>query len=436
MLAAHRDQENLVHAHQQVQSKQHPKTPGARFPKTPHKFPGNDENAPTIFAGKSGIKNVIKPSENDILMTKGKGARQALITPSDNRMRAPLGNKTTNAKAKTGPSNGVKDIVKELEKAQKPTTIQKPKQKPVELAPVAFSVKADSSDGGDEEEEPEYAPANPEPLPYQSDVLPPGGLTTKGLRRENMFKGYYEHFYNPIDDNGVSRKDKEFRKEMDLVMKMAEERNAKEMDALDWNVEDATETAQPRQKKQVAAQSSELAVKKTRQKYPATITSRRAASALSVTSDTDRSTKPRPASAATTTRKPPSTALRTNVKSRAPLANAGPSNSTAETASRTTLGYNKGRSASSLVHGRPQPKQAVPSRTTKPAITPDKMSELTITPARVRQAALSQQESKPAPAFTSIFDLDGDDEDLPPMRKPAFLMDDDDEEEFELKLEF
>ena len=61
MLAA-RDQENLVHGHQQVAASKplnqntkglQPKTPGNRFPKTPLKVLLNDENAPAGLGGKS-----------------------------------------------------------------------------------------------------------------------------------------------------------------------------------------------------------------------------------------------------------------------------------------------------------------------------------------------------------------------------------------------
>jgi hypothetical protein len=61
MFAA-RDQENLVHGHQQVAASKplnqttrglQPKTPGNKYPKTPLKVPLNDENAPTGF-GKTG----------------------------------------------------------------------------------------------------------------------------------------------------------------------------------------------------------------------------------------------------------------------------------------------------------------------------------------------------------------------------------------------
>lgn len=77
MLAAHRDQENLVQS-QQVPTKQNPKTPGARYPKTPSRF--NDENAPTAFAAKSGAAG-LKTGGLEKIVSKGAGDRQALMTP-------------------------------------------------------------------------------------------------------------------------------------------------------------------------------------------------------------------------------------------------------------------------------------------------------------------------------------------------------------------
>jgi hypothetical protein len=87
MLAA-RDQENLVHGHQQVAASKplnqgtrglQPKTPGNKYPKTPLKVPLNDENALTGFGGKTGKG---KGLEN--LVIGGKKAtfdKNAFVTP-------------------------------------------------------------------------------------------------------------------------------------------------------------------------------------------------------------------------------------------------------------------------------------------------------------------------------------------------------------------
>lgn len=79
MLAAHRDQENLVHSHQAPAKQQH-KTPGARFPKTPSRYPQHDENAPTAFAGKTALGGASKFGGEKTIM-KAPGTRQALVTP-------------------------------------------------------------------------------------------------------------------------------------------------------------------------------------------------------------------------------------------------------------------------------------------------------------------------------------------------------------------
>lgn len=81
MLRAHQDQENLVSIHQaNAASKQHgttralqPKTPGARYPKTPLRVPLNDENVVRGLGGKS------------ILANKTKGDRAQWQTPAGKR---------------------------------------------------------------------------------------------------------------------------------------------------------------------------------------------------------------------------------------------------------------------------------------------------------------------------------------------------------------
>lgn len=79
MLAALRDQENVVHS-RQVPSKQQPKTPGARYPKTPGKFGQDNENAVTVFTKKDGAAGRIGGKDN-ILNTKGNAHHGALVTP-------------------------------------------------------------------------------------------------------------------------------------------------------------------------------------------------------------------------------------------------------------------------------------------------------------------------------------------------------------------
>lgn len=86
MLAAH-DQENLV-VHRQSGKTQGngtlaPKTPGARYPKTPLKIPLNDENGPHAFGGgKSVLQPRARGTGAENALTVSKGDKSIMVTPS------------------------------------------------------------------------------------------------------------------------------------------------------------------------------------------------------------------------------------------------------------------------------------------------------------------------------------------------------------------
>ncbi|KAF5025138.1 hypothetical protein F66182_2778 [Fusarium sp. NRRL 66182] len=440
MLAAHRDQENLVVHSQQVPTKQQHKTPSSRFPKTPSRFPQHDENVPNAFTGKTGVGGA-KAFLGDKTLNKGNGARQAMVTPMGTQNRAPLGNKTTNAKAKNGQLGGAKSIIQDPEQTQLKPTAQKPKQRPVDFAPLEIRLKEEQKPA-EQEEEPEYAPPKPKDLPYESDCFPKDMLTLEGLKKENILKGYYQHFYNPVDDEGVSRQDREFEETMKRVAIKAEKRNKLETDALTFNVDDLSDNeaqSKPAAVQDTAAVLPERKYQGIRAKQPSSLSSRRAASALSIHSDTTSNRKIPIVSRTTKTRKP----LTSLIQSRRPVARSAlptkisrAESALGEAASRTTIGYSRGRSASSMVQAQRRGAGATigTQRLAKPAETVNSLqSDLTITPARLRQAAQKQQEAKPRPQFMSIFDEDGEDDDLPPLSQPLDISD---EEEFELKLSF
>ncbi|KAL7817030.1 hypothetical protein V8C44DRAFT_322310 [Trichoderma aethiopicum] len=239
MLAAHREQENRVLS-RQVPAKQQPKTPGMRYPKTPIGVGRGDENALAGFAVKSTLQGAINLGENQKLISK-----KPVMTPAGSRIRAPLGNKTTNAKATNNLGLGIggKGAVRELEKTQsRNVTSQRRKhkqqhRKAEQLASKGLLFKL--RDGHDrDQDEPEYAPPNPEPLPYQSDVFPRDALTLKGLEKENLLKGYYEHFYNPVNDAGVSRAEQRLQEETKAALQKAIEHNEQDTEEFDWNSAD------------------------------------------------------------------------------------------------------------------------------------------------------------------------------------------------------
>lgn len=453
MLAAHRDQENLV-CTTQVSTKQQPKTPGARFPKTPLAF-RNNENAPTVLPGKTrkkgGDELTARAGVADRIAAKGTGKGPAVVTPAgesthrppdvttrgprltktrpETRARAPLGNKTTNAKARTERSVRVKDIVKEIERTQRrQTTAQRPNKKPAELVPAKLSILADGENAVDDEE-PEYAPPQPDALPYESDVLPKGGLTFEDINK-HFLRGFYEHFHGPVGEDGLSHEESKFRDEMQAVLKQAEERNEREAASLDWNMEDVeTEPPptlqRPEPDRQSAAQRGGLP-NRAAQRNPSTVVSRRAASALAMAADSKKSG----AGASLPRNAPPRRPLSAlaagpRVRKQPAVPQPAPQpaprgHSAGEAASRTTIGYNRGRTASSMVH----PQGSRPN----PGSQPTGVAAGT---RRAPSGTRSGAEALPRPQFLSVFDH-ANDEDLPGLPAPCLGPDEDDE--FELKL--
>ncbi|ODA77397.1 hypothetical protein RJ55_07026 [Drechmeria coniospora] len=442
MLAAHRDQENLVHS-RQVPSKQQPKTPGTRYPKTPLRF-RNDENAPTAFTAKTGMAGaVIKAGKSDKLSTR-KGHQQAMITPMGNRSRAPLGNKTTNAKARASQSVVIKKV-QEIEKSQARPTAQKISQKTVGGEPVLFDILADKGEPSEEDDEPEYAPPAPTPLPYESDVLPPGGLTFEGLKKVNFLKGFYEHFHNPIDEDGISREQKRFNREMEAVLGKAREHCQREAAEIDWNTLDIEKPEavamglRPNAFNDVDTALDTTAKPSTR-RNPPTMTSRRAVSALALASVDRNAAVTKPPGRNPAIRRPLSSIISSSRAAKPalapPMSTSG--NIAAEAASRTTIGYTKGRTASSMIRSRGGSVINRPKQASKPSGPRDGDSVLATTLPCAYPGGLGRDQTDSElvrPQFLCIFD-DVDDEDLPPMRGP-YLGDDkeeEEEEEFELKL--
>ncbi|KAL2025011.1 hypothetical protein VTK56DRAFT_13 [Thermocarpiscus australiensis] len=428
MLAAHHDQENLF-AHQAGASKQQlqAKTPGARFPKTPLKVPLNDENANYGLGGKSVLRT---KGNNENVATVGKGGnglgksgKQAMITPAEPRTaRAPLGNKTTNAKARgTQHTPGVKQIVRDFEKTTiKPATTLRPKQAAPQVEPSKLEVHADK-DQPDEEEEIEYAPPKPKDIPYESDVFPDGVLTFEGLKPENLFKGYYQYYFNPVDEDGKTRLEREIEEQQQRSFQRGEEQIRRDMEEFDWSIGDVPESKDLFKKKSDTAATAAPGKKAARPalKQPSTIASRKAAATLAMDAKPLGSSrvKPNQNTGATTTTKAPSRGFL--LPKRKPAQPApqptGPARerAVAVAASRSTLGYSKGRSASSAVQqgkaSASQQTQAAPKTRTlmRSASTASSGSEATITPARFAQSSKEWKK----PEFLSIFDVDDDDDD-------------------------
>lgn len=322
--------------------------------------------------------------------------------------------------------------MKQIETSQAKPSLR-PKLRQPELSAPKFEVQADKA-GASADDEPEYAPPAPTALPYESDVLPQGGLTFNALKKDNILKGYYEHFYNPVDEDGTSRLDKAFNNEMKAAMDKAVEQNEREFESLDWSVVDVPETKIPSNRVLAASnsrrepQNEKIVVSKTRNVQ--TMNSRKAASALAIHSDRGQG--------ATSTRdvavkRPVPSFSRSRAATPSALEQSCAGTTTGEAASRTTIGYNKGRAASTMMRPRQQPtKNTAKVASRQPS---DDGWNMTITPTRSRLGAQGRSPTKSIerPQFASIFYDDEDDAEPLAISGPPVDLDDD--EEFELKLE-
>ncbi|RYP24507.1 hypothetical protein DL765_000527 [Monosporascus sp. GIB2] len=467
MLAV-RDQENLVHARQngaslkQQQGRQlQPKTPGARYPKTPIKVPLNDENATYVVgAAKSNLAGRARGNENALTSKASKGLDKSnFVTPIGPRSRAVLGDKTTNAKAKALQPVNVKSPLRDIETSHsKAPTPAVPKSKHPQVESHKLEVHAEEADHPSEDEV-EYCPPRPKDLPYESDVFPDGVLTFEGLKRENLFRGYYDYYINPIDEHGVSLSDRQLEEKSRRAMEECDRRVKEDIENFEWSIEDELEEGGFVMKQRaatpmsVSAKSDEPKQPPAR-KAPLTILSRNAATVLAM-EDTTKSLQRRMAKptgislpkkkvtsltmAGLRSAKLPSSRL--PVISRKTF----PEIKNIEATSRTTIGYSKGRTTASALAqnattkpSTTRPNSAIPRSGT----TTSNDSDKTITPARYARtqasaAAAEDQEWKERVAFLSIFNPEEEDEDddydLLAGGLPKSMCEEEDEE-FELKL--
>lgn len=336
--------------------------------------------------------------------------------------RPVLGDKTTNTKARQQ-AIGKTPAIGDIEKSQvKPTTVSRTKPAANKLDSSKLQILQDITSDPLSTEPDTNAPP-PEPLPYESDVWPDGVLTFDGIRPQNRLKGHFEYYHNRKDENGMTRLDREMEAARVRRHKEAEAKIKEDMEqGFKW---DLGLLESPKKKKVVPAKDSEATDKPlvrpgATTRAPPTITSRRAVSALgmagktptaSTTSTTNLQRKPLApkSAAATNASKLPSfmqpTRARPAPPSAAVTSRPRPSSTAGLAASRSTLGYSKGRSASSALHdGAAQDQQHVRSRSEARSRvfsrTASGASDSTVTP-----ASYAQDNASPKPDFVSIFDV-------------------------------
>jgi hypothetical protein len=326
-----------------------------------------------------------------------------LITLLGPRTRAPLGAKTTNAKAKGFQTPAGPALEKDLEKTQPKQSTRKPKK--VTHAETT-KIEVHGGESPLTEREVEYAPPKPKDLPYESDVFPDGCLNYDVLKPGNLMRGIYDVYHNPVDNNGKTRLEREHEESYAKLAKETDERILKMLDE-DWTVDDVPETFRHIKKKHSAGEAKPKVVDQSKKsaimsnKGPATITSRKAASALSVAPEAvpaaPKATVPKPRTSFLSRAKPAPAPAPTNASIR---------HASATAASRSTLGYTKGRSASSVL-------QKTEGGFQRSARSVSQESDATITPARFAQKE-ADQDSEAWRRLKFLEAFNADDEDVEP----------------------
>ncbi|RVX68914.1 hypothetical protein B0A52_07569 [Exophiala mesophila] len=224
MLAA-RDQENLSHAHRAAAAAKplnqgiralQPKTPGNL--KTPFRASKNDENRPFEFNGQKGLLKD-GPSKLD---------KTTFVTPLGPRNRAPLGQKTTNAKSRAFQTPGPAPLTnKPLKTVQKHSSARRSARSKITIA-QAEPTKIDILTNPPQEDNDidyGYAPPPPVELP---DL--PLEVIHDPLMDEAVRDYCDTYLHSPKDESGVSLRLKREEEEYQQWLKQEEQKLLKGLD--------------------------------------------------------------------------------------------------------------------------------------------------------------------------------------------------------------
>ncbi|KAI7477239.1 hypothetical protein KC351_g8964 [Hortaea werneckii] len=392
-----------------------PKTPGTKHvSKTPFSKKHNDENA-SFAPGKTGGKGG----------DGGKADMSAFVTPAGPRSRAPLGAKTTNAKALQTPAPGPNQ-----EKPSAKPTSPRLRRGKVKIH-TAESDPLESQDGVPDIE---YMPPRGEPLPDYPDDIRPHDMTYPQFQGDNMTKGWWSE-----------TKPRSNREPEDFLLgdfdKKFEELEQKE------RAQKARATASTHARKQSAPLFSRALPRSnppvknsapTIKKAPSTLTSKTAASALSSQQQSKPTSRAVPSFAAPTAAakaRAPSSILPS--RSKPPISNPYPnvrgnvgrpgkpattatatataptvsSHTAARVASNSTLGYSRGRQVSANRHKTPlQDLYQAPllSHPSQPgAKDEEKSTALEVDQSEIPQSTTDGKQDRERTNFEDLLDLQG-----------------------------
>ncbi|KAJ5120405.1 uncharacterized protein N7515_009793 [Penicillium bovifimosum] len=333
-MLALRDQENLVNTHQTAAAAKPLNQTKQLAPKTPGK-PRNDENNP-LALGNRTVKGNGNRQEN------GKPSNHAFFTPMV-KDRAPLGAKTTNLKANNlqtpAPFGGT---TKQPKTNRRLSTAKKIKK----AAPVTQQAQTKVHTDPVEDDVPdiEYMPPKPKDLPDLPDdvtydtTFPQFQPKNRALGLESVY-GKRE-----VGSDGLTAKQRKFKEDSAAYDKMVDDMILQQLESVGF--EDSTENEPPKPP-QPAVRSKKPMTTARETRSVSTLRSREAAAALA-------SSQPTAAPRAVSTPKPRVESLASSLimpkrHARVPSNPSSMRHTAASAASRTTLGYSKGRSVSSTV---------------------------------------------------------------------------------------
>ncbi|KAL2857826.1 hypothetical protein BJY01DRAFT_202305 [Aspergillus pseudoustus] len=354
-MLALRDQENIAHAHQTVAASKplnqgikqlQPKTPGARAPKTPFKVPLKDENDPLAF-GKQTIKTLGKQNG-----TGRPSVKDAFTTPMGNtRNRAPLGMKTTNAKAKDLQTPGGPAGSFNPEKTVRKGSTQRVKKFSPFVEHPQLQVKVQSPQ--DRVPDIEYMPPKPKDLPdYPDDIT--YDTSFPQFQPRNMALGL-ESVYgdNEIGRDGLTKRQRRFQEDSAAYDRMMDKKILEQIasigfDELSDDDQSSKGSAVEIPRRRLEAQRPRTAIG--RAKYSSSVSTTRARDAVMALSSTDRSVPRARAAPIVNLKARGTSALFPSRKPRPPTNPSSMLYAAATASSRTTVGYTKGREVSSRLH--------------------------------------------------------------------------------------
>ncbi|GAM88790.1 hypothetical protein ANO11243_068240 [Dothideomycetidae sp. 11243] len=321
MFATRLNQENVTHLHQTNaagkplnQALAKTPCPKSNAPKTP--FRGrNDENA---------AQTILKTGA-------GKAKANLFVTPAPGKTRAVLGAKTTNAKALQTPGLGAKSA----QKLAAPPSTQKisPRLKRSKVRVHQPDPSATVDEADDSAPEVEYCPPPrilTPPLPnYPDDIheLPLDDI----FSQERLLRSIFAPTPEERDADGLTAHERAIEQQREIVSRQAEA--SLQLENLTFSEPDLEAL---RQETVAREQQKQRTASKPSRQAPGTLSSRHAASALSRPSP-----RPVPSFAA-----PTAAAAAKHRTAVAPKSTANAHHAVAAAASRTTVGYARGRQVS------------------------------------------------------------------------------------------